>query len=156
VSTTNHEGLVPAAQGAPTTVPRPRPLPRKIAHWGEPGAGNAFAEYLGLSWDDENTVRMTIRPEICNEVGLLLGPVGFALVDYSMGATLWAQTSEGELIATINISINYIQSDTRGDVTCRSRLDRRNRRIAVLSSETHHEDGRLLATAIGSFSIFRR
>ena len=27
-------------------------------------------------------------------------------------------------------------------------------RIAVLSAETHHEDGRLLATAIGSFSIF--
>jgi uncharacterized protein (TIGR00369 family) len=121
---------------------------------GAPGSGNAFAKYLGLRWDDANTVRLTIRPDLLNQAGLLLGPVGFALVDYSMGSALWLDTSADELIATINIAINYIQSADSGDVICSSRLDRRNRRIAVLSSETHHEDGRLLATAIGSFSIF--
>jgi acyl-coenzyme A thioesterase PaaI-like protein len=35
-------------------------------------------------------------------------------------------------------------------------VDRRNRRIAVLRSEVHHEDGRLIATAVGSYSIFPR
>jgi acyl-CoA thioesterase len=117
-------------------------------------AGNAFGDYLGMRWDDESTVRLTIRPDLVNEAGLLLGPVGFALVDYAMGSTLWNQTTPDENIATINIAINYIQSATEGDVICHARVDRRNRRIAVLSAETHHEDGRLLATAIGSFSIF--
>ena len=37
---------------------------------------------------------------------------------------------------------------------CESILDRRNDRIAVLRSEVRHEDGRLLATAVGSYSIF--
>jgi hypothetical protein len=32
-------------------------------------------------------------------------------------------------------------------------LDRRNRTAGVMRSEVHHEDGRLLATAVGSFSI---
>jgi uncharacterized protein (TIGR00369 family) len=117
-------------------------------------AGNEFGRYLGLRWDDPTTVRMSIRPELVNDGGLLLGPVGFALVDYAMGSALWAQTTTEEHIATINIAINYIQSASEGEVVCRARVDRRNRRIAVLSAETHHEDGRLLATAIGSFSIF--
>ena len=37
---------------------------------------------------------------------------------------------------------------------CDSTLDRRNDRVAVLRSEVSDENGRLLATAIGSFSIF--
>ena len=80
--------------------------------------------------------------------------VTFALVDYCMGSTLWAQTTEQERIATISISINYIQTATEGDVICRSTLNRRNRSIGVMQSEVRHEDGRLLATAIGSYSIF--
>jgi uncharacterized protein (TIGR00369 family) len=121
---------------------------------GAPGVGNDFAEYLGLRWDDPWSVRLTLRPELLNENQLVLGPVGFALVDYSMGAALWLETAEHELIATINVAINYIQSASEGDIICTSKLDRRNRRVAVLSSETRHEDGRLLATAIGSFTIF--
>jgi uncharacterized protein (TIGR00369 family) len=123
---------------------------------GPSGRGDAFAQYLGLRWDDPSTVRLTIRPDLVNDVGLLLGPVGFALVDYAMGSTLWQQTTDEESIATVNIAINYIQSADQGDVRCHAELNRRNRRIAVLTSETHHEDGRLLATAIGSFSIYPR
>ena len=39
----------------------------------------------------------------------------YALVDYCMGSTLWKQTSEDEAIATISISINYVQTATEGD-----------------------------------------
>jgi acyl-coenzyme A thioesterase PaaI-like protein len=41
-------------------------------------------------------------------------------------------------------------------VVCRTHLDRRNRRLAVLRSEVTADDGRLLATAIGSYTIFPR
>lgn len=99
---------------------------------------------------------MTIRPELINSAGLLSGAAAYALVDYCMGSTLWKQTERDERIATINIAINYIQTATDGDVICTTRLDRRNRSVGVLSSEVHHEDGRLLATAVGSFSITRR
>ena len=99
-------------------------------------------------------MRLTIRPELINAAGLLSGPVTFALVDYCMGSTLWQETTDEEAIATIGISINYIQTATTGDVVCTTTLDRRNRTNAVLSSEVRHEDGRLLATAIGSYTIF--
>src|SRR5438477_12202188 len=124
-----------------------RPSPRSL---------DGVTAFLGVRWDDVETVRLTIRPELINAGGLLSGVATYALVDYSMGSALWAQTTDEEGIATINIAINYIQTATEGDVVCRSTVDRRNRRIAVLRSEVRHEHGRLLATAIGSYAIFPR
>jgi acyl-coenzyme A thioesterase PaaI-like protein len=121
---------------------------------GGPRELDGVTAFMGLRWEDPETVRLTIRPELINRGGLLSGVVTYAMVDYSMGSALWAQTSERERIATIGISINYIQTATTGDVVCRSTLDRRNRSIGILKSEIHAEDGRLLVTAIGSYSIF--
>ncbi len=112
--------------------------------------------FMGMRWDDPQTVRLQIRPELINRGGLLSGVATYALVDYSMGSTLWAQTAKGERIATISISVNYIQTAVDGEVICRSTLDRRNRTTAVLRSEVRHEDGRLLVTAIGSYTIFTK
>jgi acyl-CoA thioesterase len=119
-----------------------------------PGALDGVTAFLGLRWESAETVRLQIRPELINAGGLLSGVVTYALVDYCMGSTLWAQTSREERIATISISINYIQTATEGEIVCRTVLDRRNRTTAVLRSEVHHEDGRLLVTAIGSYTIF--
>jgi acyl-coenzyme A thioesterase PaaI-like protein len=115
--------------------------------------GTAFADFIGLRRDGPGVTRLVVRPTLLNGAGLLLGPVGFALVDYSMASALWAERNPGELIATINISLNFIQSVSEGEIICRSTLDRRNRYAAALSSQVHHADGRLLITALGSFAI---
>ena len=115
---------------------------------------DGVSRWIGMRWDSADTARLTIRPELINAAGLLSGAVTYALVDYCMGSTLWAQTTAEERIATISISINYIQTAVEGEIVCRTTLDRRNRRTAVMRSEVHHEDGRLLVTAIGSYSIF--
>lgn len=110
--------------------------------------------FMGMRWDSADTVRLAIRPELINAAGLLSGVVTYALVDYCMGSTLWPHTAKHEHIATLNISINYIQTATEGQIVCTTELDRRNRTNAVLRSEVRHEDGRLLVTAIGSYAIF--
>jgi uncharacterized protein (TIGR00369 family) len=120
------------------------------------GSLDGVSGFMGLRWEDPQTVRMQIRPELINAGGLLSGVVTYAMVDYCMGSTLWAQTTDEERIATISISINYIQTATEGELVCRTVLDRRNRSNAVMRSEVHHEDGRLLVTAIGSYTIFPR
>ena len=117
---------------------------------------DGLSSWLGLRWDAPERVRVTVRPELINPAGLLAGPVAYAMVDYSMGSTLWRDLTEGERIATIGISINYIQTAREGDVICETTLDRRNDRVAIMRSEVRHTDGRLLATAIGSFAIFPR
>jgi uncharacterized protein (TIGR00369 family) len=121
-----------------------------------PRSLDGVSEFMGMRWESSETVRLTVRPELINGGNLLSGVVTFALVDYSMGSALWAQTTAEESIATLNIAINYVQTAVDGDVICHSQVDRRNRTSAVLRSEVRHEDGRLLATAIGSYAIFTR
>lgn len=113
-----------------------------------------ISKHFGFRWEAPNRIRLTIRPDLINAGGLLSGVVAYALVDYCMGSTLWVERNEGERIATLGISINYVQTATEGEIVCTSELDRRNDRVGVLRSEVRHEDGRLLATAVGSFSIF--
>ena len=120
------------------------------------GGIDPLTDFLGFRWEAANRIRLTIRDELINPAGLLSGPVVYALVDYCMGSALWVERSEGERIATIGISINYVQTAREGEVVCESTLDRRNDRVALLHSEVRHDDGRLLATATGSFSIFPR
>ena len=120
------------------------------------GSLDGVSSFMGLRWEDPQTVRLQIRPELINAGGLLSGVVTYAMVDYCMGSTLWAQTTDEERIATISISINYIQTATEGELVCRTVLDRRNRSNAVLKSEVRHQDGRLIVTAIGSYTIFTR
>jgi uncharacterized protein (TIGR00369 family) len=122
----------------------------------EPDGIDDLTRWLGLRWETAQRVRLAIRPELINPAGLVAGPVAYAMVDYSMGSTLWQDLTEGERIATIGISINYVQTAREGEVICETRLDRRNDRVAIMQSEVRHTDGRLLATAIGSFAIFPR
>jgi len=112
--------------------------------------------FMGMRWTDPQTVSLEIRPELLNNGGLLSGVVTYALIDYCMGSTLWAQTTKGERIATISIAVNYIQTATEGEIVCRTELDRRNRTTAVMKSAVYADDGRLLVTAIGSYTIFQK
>jgi uncharacterized protein (TIGR00369 family) len=123
---------------------------------GSPRSLDGLTSFIGMVWEDSQTVRLQIRPELINRGGLLSGVVTYALVDYCMGSTLWAHTNEQESIATISISINYLQTATAGQIVCHTVLDRRNRTVGAMRSEVLAEDGRLLVTAIGTYAIFPR
>jgi acyl-coenzyme A thioesterase PaaI-like protein len=154
MSTPPQEGT--ESQEGPATE---RPAPSQAAGSGSEGGPRSLdgvSSFIGLRWDDPQTVRVLIRPELINRGGLLSGVATYAMVDYCMGSTLWAQTTRQERIATISISINYIQTATEGEIVCRSELDRRNRSVGIMKSTVHAEDGRLLVTAIGSYAIFPR
>jgi len=120
------------------------------------GPIDGVTTFMGMRWESPTTVRMAVRPDLVNPAGLLSGAATYALVDYCMGSTLWVDTSEEESIATLNISINYVATATDGEVVCTSQVDRRNRNQAVLRSEVRTNGGDLIASAIGSFSIFPR
>ena len=105
----SHSSAGSAAARAPARV-RCRLMP------GEREGIDDLTRWLGLRWEAHDRVRLTIRPELINPAGLLAGPVAYAMVDYSMGSTLWRDRAEGEAVATIGISINYVQTARAGDV----------------------------------------
>ena len=99
-----------------------RPSPRSL---------DGVTAFMGVRWEDVETVRLTVRPDLINAGGLLSGVATYALVDYTMGSALWRETAEDEAIATVNISINYVRTAVEGEAVCSTVVDRRNRRNAV-------------------------
>ena len=89
-------------------------VPGEQPERGGPRSLDGVWSFMGLRWEDAQTVRMRVRPELINGGGLLSGVATYAMVDYCMGSTLWVQTAKDERIATISISINYVQTATEG------------------------------------------
>lgn len=111
---------------------------------------------LGIRHTGWGITELELRPALMNLGGLISGPVVFALVDYAMGTALWRHVKDGEMIATTNISINYLRSAREGKITAKATMDRRNSRNASLRAEVRDGEDELLATAVGSFAIFPR
>ena len=113
-----------------------------------------FSSYLGLRWEDSSTIRLTIRPELVNSVGRLLGPVGFAMVDYGMASALYETLQPGESMATDRTSRSTSPRRRTQATSCAGRAS-----IAVAAGRGSSarrwsiSRGRVLATAIGTFAI---
>jgi acyl-CoA thioesterase len=112
--------------------------------------------FLGMRFPAYGVTEIDLRDEFMNRAGLVSGGVVFTLLDYAMGTALWEQTTETEMIATTNISINYLRSARAGTIRATATVDRRNSRNASLRAEVHDAEGEVLATAVGSFAIFPR
>jgi uncharacterized protein (TIGR00369 family) len=115
---------------------------------------DGVSEFLGFQYEDRGRIRLTVRPELLNRGGLLSGVVAFGMIDYAMGSALWAETTEDERIATMNIAINYVKTALEGDIVCVASVDRRTRSGAQLRAEVRTDDDVLVATAVGSYAIF--
>lgn len=116
-----------------------------------------FSAALGLSWDAEDRTRLTVGPELLNPGGTLVAGVYFSMLNYTMGSTLLSRLDAGETTATLSTAINYVAAARDGElILCGAHLDRRTRVSAVLRGQIERDDGRLLATAVGSFTILRR
>ena len=117
-----------------------------------------ITEFLGFRHQEPGRIGLTVTPALMNGGGMLSGIVPFGLIDYAMGSVLWKEIADDEAIATLNVAINYAATAREGEIVCVARVDRRTRTNAVLSAEvrTGDAEGRLLATAIGSYVIFPR
>ncbi len=120
----------------------------------QPLNADQLTAWFGVRWDDAETLRLTIRPDLLNPAGFLSGVVAFTLVDYSMASALIEHMAPDESCATLNIAINYLRTARDGDIVCTTTLDRRTRANAALRSEVVHEGGDVLATAVGTYAIF--
>ncbi|MTD45964.1 hotdog fold thioesterase [Conexibacter sp. W3-3-2] len=112
--------------------------------------------WLGMRLPASGVTELDVRPALFNPAGLVSGPVTMALIDYAMATALWAHVTEDEDIATTNISVNYLRSAREGRIRATATMDRRTARAASLRAEVLHEDGTLMATAVGTFAIFAR
>ena len=92
-------------------------------------------------------VRLTLRPDLQNSLGIMHGGALGALVDSAGGLAVLTTGVDGP-IPTVEYSLNFLAPVEGGAVTAEGRLLRRGRRIAVSEVTVTDEAGRLIAKGL--------
>jgi uncharacterized protein (TIGR00369 family) len=113
---------------------------------------------LGMRLEDlgEGTARfvMTVDPRFFNAGGVVHGGALASIADASVAAALATLIDpEREIMATVEMKINYISPVREGDIVCEARIIQKGRSVAVGEAIVNNAEGRLLAKAMATFIV---
>ncbi|HWR69897.1 MAG TPA: PaaI family thioesterase [Dehalococcoidia bacterium] len=119
---------------------------------------NPFGDLIGLQFvkceGGQSRCTLEVEQRLLNPHGAVHGGVLYSMADTGMGGAMYTVMEKEELCATIEIKITYFKAVRSGTLVCDTRIISRGRRVAALESEIT-SDGRLVAKASGTFSVFR-
>ena len=104
--------------------------------------------------DDGSRFTMAIGPEHLQAYGTAHGGSIAGLLDAAMGLAIIGRLEPDEGCATIEMKLNFMAPVMPGEVTATGRVITMGRRIVVASADAVLGDGRIAATALGTFSRF--
>ena len=130
---------------------------KKVAPASKPA--NRFCDLIGLHFTEMEKgfcrTELAITDFHLNPYGTLHGGVVYSLADSGMGGALSTLLDDDEQCATIEIKINYLKSTRSGRLSCETRVVHKGKNIAFLDSVVKTLEGKLVATATGTFNIFK-
>ena len=118
-----------------------------------------FAELVGFEVfpesDGTGKAQLIVSERHLNPNGVVHGGALFTLVDTAMGASLMQRLDEGEICATLQISMNFLRPVVSGSVVeCEARVVHKGRRFANVRGELYVQE-KLVGTADGNFAIMQ-
>lgn len=116
---------------------------------------------LGMRLEElgEGTSRfvLTIEPRLFNAGGVVHGGVMASIADAAVAAALATLIDpDREMMATVEMKINYIAAVRGGDIVCEAKIIQKGRSVAVGEASVLNGDGRLLARAMATFIVRER
>ncbi|TAJ45011.1 phenylacetic acid degradation protein [Methanofollis fontis] len=124
------------------------------------GAANPFFVLMGIEpvsfGDGRAELSMPVRPDMLNGAGWLQGGLYTALADEAMALALLTVLGEGERIATISQTTQYLSGVREGCLKGTARVVRKGRTIAFTDGEIRGSDGALCARTTASFAVMAR
>lgn len=125
--------------------PDPATLTRRLMardRW----AAAAGAKLLDLR-EGYARVRMRLRPDHLNGVGVAQGGAVFTLADFAFAA---ASNSHGTVAVALDTSITFVRGPTRGLLTAEAREESVSRRVSVCNVRVTDGDGAVVALFRGT------
>ena len=88
-----------------------------------------------------------------NPNGVVHGAVLFALVDTAMGKATMSVLDADRYCASVEVSLRFIRPASAGSLVAEAVVLKRGRNLVHLDARVHDGDGRLIATADGTFAV---
>src|SRR5678816_1437522 len=100
----------------------------------------------------EAIIRLDMRDELRQPYGLLHGGATASLIDTATAFAVLGNLDEGEMASTVDLTIQYLRPHTEGAVTCTAKVTRAGKRLIFVSAEVVNEQGKLVATALSTYT----
>lgn len=115
-----------------------------------------FARLLGFELVDlsANTavIKLAMRDELRQPYGVLHGGATASLIDTAMAFAVRTCVSDDVETTTIDLTVHYLRPHSEGEVVCTAKVERAGKRILTVSAEVRNEQGKLIATALSTYT----
>ncbi len=115
-----------------------------------------FAKMIGMELvdmrTDEAIIKIEMRDELRQPAGVLHGGVTATLMDTAMAFAVITRLEEGERASTVDLTVHYLRPHTEGTFTCTAKIVRAGKRIFTVSADVVNEQGKLIATAVSTYT----
>ncbi len=104
----------------------------------------------------QSTLRMTVDERHLRTLGMLHGGVTATLLDTALGYAVMSLAAEGFHAVTAQLNVNFTRPVSMGEaLEATGRVLHSGSQTAVASGEVRNADGKLVATATGTFLCLR-
>ncbi|HJS50669.1 MAG TPA: PaaI family thioesterase [Pyrinomonadaceae bacterium] len=113
---------------------------------------------LGMEFVDlqmgEAVLKIEMRDDLRQPFGVLHGGVTATLIDTAMAFAIRTMLNDTEPTASIDLTIHYLRPHTAGPAICTAKVVRPGKRIFTVSAEVANGEGKLVATALSTYTKF--
>ena len=100
----------------------------------------------------EATVRLAMRDGLRQPHGLLHGGATASVIDTATAFAVVSVLEPNEKASTVDLTVHYLRPVADGAIVCRAKVVRAGRRLLTVSAEAENEEGKLIATALSTYS----
>ncbi|MEP7037804.1 MAG: PaaI family thioesterase [Acidobacteriota bacterium] len=115
-----------------------------------------YARLLGFELVDLSAnvakLKLALRDELRQPYGVLHGGATASLIDTAMAFAVRTCVPDDVETTTIDLTVHYLRPHLKGEVVCTAKVERAGKRILTVSAEVHNEEGKLIATALSTYT----
>jgi uncharacterized protein (TIGR00369 family) len=95
---------------------------------------------------------LPMQEKLRQPYGLLHGGATASLIDTAMAFAVTSVLTDDEKATTVDLTVQYLRPHSAGRVICTAKILRAGKRLLFVSAEVVNEDGKLIATALSTYS----
>lgn len=115
-----------------------------------------YLKFLGIEPVDFDwgvaVLSLEMNDNLRQPYGLLHGGAIASLIDSATASAVIGTLGDGEQATTIDLSLQYLRPHTAGKITCTAKITRAGKRIIFVQAEVVNEEGKLIATALSTYT----